>query len=73
MVFLCRDAVKNALCVLLKRSIFELELASLKGRQNLIALFSGILFVHSLLFYSLWLKKITGKFLTGIDIQIIDI
>ena len=43
--FLCRDAIKNALCVIPKRSIFELELAGLKGRQNLIAQFGGILFV----------------------------
>lgn len=44
-IFLCRDAIKNALCVLPKRSIFELELAGLKGRQNLIALFGGTLCV----------------------------
>lgn len=44
-IFSCRDAIKNALCVLLKRSIFELELEGPKGRQNLIAIFGGILFV----------------------------
>ena len=44
-IFLCRDAIKSAPCVLPKRSIFELELAGPKGRQNLIALFGGILFV----------------------------
>lgn len=35
-IFSCRDAIKNALCVLPKRSIFELELeGTSKGKTEL--------------------------------------